>query len=916
MANDEGGKKSAPEGAHDLLHAQAHPLDVFFAPKSVAVVGATEAANSVGRTLMWNLVTNPFGGTVYPVNPKRPSVLGVKAYPSVSEIPGDCELAVISTPSKVVPGVIRECAQKGVKGAVIISAGFKELGAEGLALEQQVLAEARKGGIRIVGPNCLGVMSPVSNFNATFARSIARPGRLGFISQSGALCTSVLDWAHKENVGFSAFVSIGSMSDVGWGDLIDYLGQDPKTEAILIYMESVGDARAFLSAAREVALTKPIIVIKVGRTAAAAKAAASHTGSLTGSDDVLDAAFRRCGVLRVDQIADLFNMAEVLAKQPRPKGKRLTIVTNAGGPGVLATDALISSGAELTDLSPETMAALNETLPAQWSHNNPVDILGDGKPERYAKTLEIVAKDPNSDGMMVILTPQEMTEPTATAECLAPYAHFEGKPVLASWMGGLETAPGDDILNKAGIPTFPYPDDAAKAFVYMHRYAENLKGLYETPSLPTDKEGAPDRALVARLIENARKEGRTILTEHESKQVLAAYRIPTVPTVIAQSAEEAAAAAEKVGFPVVLKLFSETITHKTDVGGVKLNLTNAAAVRAAFESIHASVERLAKPEERVGGKHFMGVTVQPMIKLEGYEVILGASPDPQFGPVLLFGMGGQLVEVFKDRALGLPPLTSTLARRMMERTKIYTALKGVRGRKPVDMAALEQLLVRFSQLLVEQPLIKELDINPLLASPERLLALDARVVVYPEGADVSKLPRPAIAPYPQQYVAPFRTKKGVELTIRPVRPEDEPAMVAFHHRLSEETVRARFMADFVLSERVAHERLTRVCFVDYAREMALVAEDAAGAIVAASRVLRRSDGAAEFSVMIADALQGQGLGKELLARMVGAAKDLGFPRVVAEMLPDNAIMIGLFRKAGFRLVENAPAGRTRAVLAF
>lgn len=916
MANDEGGKKSAPEGAHDLLHAQAHPLDVFFAPKSVAVVGATEAANSVGRTLMWNLVTNPFGGTVYPVNPKRPSVLGVKAYPSVSAIPGDCELAVISTPSKVVPGVIRECAQKGVKGAVIISAGFKELGAEGLALEQQVLEEARKGGIRIVGPNCLGVMSPVSNFNATFARSIARPGRLGFISQSGALCTSVLDWAHKENVGFSAFVSIGSMSDVGWGDLIDYLGQDPKTEAILIYMESVGDARAFLSAAREVALTKPIIVIKVGRTAAAAKAAASHTGSLTGSDDVLDAAFRRCGVLRVDQIADLFNMAEVLAKQPRPKGKRLTIVTNAGGPGVLATDALISSGAELTDLSPETMAALNETLPAQWSHNNPVDILGDGKPDRYAKTLEIVAKDPNSDGMMVILTPQEMTEPTATAECLAPYAHFEGKPVLASWMGGLETAPGDDILNKAGIPTFPYPDDAAKAFVYMHRYAENLKGLYETPSLPTDKEGAPDRALVARLIENARKEGRTILTEHESKQVLAAYRIPTVPTVIAQSADEAAAAAEKVGFPVVLKLFSETITHKTDVGGVKLNLTDAPKVREAFEAIHASVERLAKPEERVGGKHFMGVTVQPMIKLEGYEVILGASPDPQFGPVLLFGMGGQLVEVFKDRALGLPPLTSTLARRMMERTKIYTALKGVRGRKPVDMAALEQLLVRFSQLLVEQPLIKELDINPLLASPERLLALDARVVVYPEGVDVSKLPRPAIAPYPQQYVASFRTKKGTELTIRPVRPEDEPAMVAFHHRLSAETVRARFMADFVLSERVAHERLTRVCVVDYAREMAVIAEDAAGEIVAASRVLRRSDGAAEFSVMIADALQGQGLGKELLKRMVGAAKDLGFPRVVAEMLPDNAIMIDLFRKAGFRLVEDAAAGRTRAVLAF
>src|SRR5215467_3857235 len=533
-------------GKKKVNKKRQRPLDVFFSPKSVAVIGATENPGTVGRTLLWNLVTSPFGGTVYPVNPKRSSVLGVKAYPSVSDIPEAVDLAVVVTPPPSIPGIIRECGENGVQGAIVISAGFKEIGPEGAVLEKQLLAEAQAANIRIIGPNCLGVMSPLSGLNATFATTVARPGSVGFISQSGALCTAVLDWSLKEMVGFSAFVSVGSMVDVGWGDLIYHLGDDPKTRSIVIYMETIGNARSFLSAAREVALTKPIIVIKPGRTAAAARAAASHTGSLTGSDEVLEAAFRRTGVLRVNNIADLFYMAEVLAKQPRPKGPRLTIVTNAGGPGVLATDALITSGAQLADLSPQAMEAFNAVLPATWSHNNPVDIIGDASPERYAKALEIAAKDPNSDGMLVILTPQAMTDPTRIAETLKPMAKLEGKPLIASWMGGVDVAAGEEILNRANIPTFPYPDTAARAFNYMWQYSYNLKGLYETPALPEDSAGwMPDRKTVEGILQRTRAAGRTILTEFESKQVLAAYGVPTAKSIIAANPAAAVKAAEE-----------------------------------------------------------------------------------------------------------------------------------------------------------------------------------------------------------------------------------------------------------------------------------------------------------------------------------------------------------------------------------
>jgi acetyltransferase len=886
--------------ARKAIKEGTQPLDVFFSPKTVAVIGATETANTVGRTILWNLVSNPFGGTVFPINPKRPSVLGVKAYKHISEVPEQVDLAVIVTPAASVPGIVHDCGEEGVKAAIVISAGFKEIGAEGTELERQVLLEARRANMRIIGPNCLGVMSPLTGLNATFAAGIARPGNVGFLSQSGALCTAVLDWSLRELVGFSAFVSIGSMLDVGWGDLIYYLGNDPRTRSIVIYMESIGDARGFLSAAREVALNKPIIVIKAGRSEAAAKAAASHTGSLAGSDEVLEAAFRRSGVLRVNSIADLFYMAEVLGKQPSPKGPRLTILTNAGGPGVLATDALIAAKGELTELSPEAIEALNQVLPATWSHNNPIDVIGDASPERYAKAVEIAAKDPNSDGLLVVLTPQSMTDPTQTAEHLKPYAKLEGKPILASWMGGAEVAAGIAILNQAKIPTFQFPDTAVRAFTYMWRYAYNLKGLYETPSLPEDSaDTAPNKALTGEIIQNARSAGRTILTETESKQVLDAYYIPTVRTVVARTLEEAVDQAGRIGYPVVLKLFSETITHKTDVGGVQLNLADREAVERAWRRIQTSVT------EKVGAEHFQGVTVQPMIKSgDGYELIIGSSLDAQFGPVLLFGTGGQLVEVFKDRALSLPPLNTTLARRMMEQTKIYKALQGVRGRKPVNLAELEQVMVRFSRLVVEQPWIKEIDINPLLATPDRLVALDARIVVH--GPEVTEEQLPS-RPYPNRYVYTWTMKDGNDVLIRPIRPEDEPMLVKFHATLSERSVYLRYFHLMNLSQRVAHERLTRICFIDYNREMAMVAErrnPATGeneilGVSRLTRVLGTND--AEVAVLVSDQFHGRGLGKELLGRLVTVGADEKLSALKADILPDNRDVARICEKLGFTL---------------
>lgn len=707
-------------------------LDPIFQPRSVAVIGATAREGSVGRSVFENL--RAFPGEVFPVNPFCGEVLGRRTFPTVRDIGQPVDLAVIITPAATVPTIIADCVDAGVKGAVIISAGFKETGAQGAELERQILVEARRNGMRIIGPNCLGVITPRVGLNATFATAMPRPGSVAFLSQSGALCAAILDWSFRENVGFSAFVSTGSMLDVGWGDLIRHFGDDSHTASIVIYMESVGDARSFLCAAREVAARKPVVVIKVGRTEAAARAAASHTGAMTGSDAVLDAALRQTGVLRVDTIEEVFDIAEILAKQRLPAGPRLAIVTNAGGPGALATDAVESFGGQVAMLGEPTLAALNQLLPPHWSHGNPVDVLGDADAARFAGALNIVGADPEVDGLLAILTPQAMTAPAAVAGQVAEASRSLAKPLLCSWMGAAGVEEGRRILNAGSIPTYDYPDGAARAFVHMWERSRRLELLRETNQAVEEFAGTPTTGEAGALIAGVHAQNRTLLTETEAKQVLKTCGIPVAESFVATSADEAVAIAEKFGFPVVAKLHSTTLTHKTDTGGVKLNLISVEAVRGAWKAIR----------ERVPEKHFQGVAIQRMIAWKGFELIVGAVTDPQFGPVLLFGTGGTLVEVFQDRALALPPVNDALARHWVAETKIGRALRGVRGQRPVDLDQLAALLVRFGHLVLAERAIAEIDINPLLASPEGIVALDARIVLHPPGLTEQDIPPAAI----------------------------------------------------------------------------------------------------------------------------------------------------------------------------
>ena len=889
---------SSPE----VLPSEGHPLDALFKPRRIAVIGATPREGAVGRAVLRNLANPAFQGKIWAVNPNHEEILGIPCVPCVAKIPERVDLAIIVTPAATVPAIVGECVAAGVKAGIVISAGFKELGPAGQELEDQVAKRIRGSRMRVIGPNCLGVMMPHTGLNATFAQAIARPGNVAFLSQSGALLTAILGWSLVEQVGFSTFVSTGSMLDIGWGNLIDYFGDDAHTKSILIYMESVGDARSFLSAAREVSLNKPVIVLKAGRSEAASKAAASHTGALTGSDDVLQAAFRRVGVLRVGAISDLFHLAEALSKQPRPQGPRLAILTNAGGPGVLATDSVIANGGEVAPLTPETLEALSAFLPPHWSHGNPVDVLGDADADRYERALEVVLADPTSDGLLVTLTPQGMTDPFQIAERVTRHAKQSRKPLLASWMGGNEVAPGVAALNAAGIPTFAYPDTAARVFELMWRYTYNLRGIYETPVVAEEPElGMGGRVKAQAIFSGARANSRTLLTEYESKLLLKFYGIPTVETRIARSADEAVEAASQIGYPAVLKLHSETITHKTDVGGVKLNLAGPEAVRNAFEEIRAGVEA------RAGQGHFLGVTVQPMVRASGYELIFGSTTDAQFGPVLVFGTGGEFVEVYRDRALALPPLNSTLAQRMMEQTKVFRAFRGVRGRKPVDLEALELALVRFSRLIIENPGILESDVNPLIAGPDSILALDARFVLHPPSVADADLPKPAIRPYPIQYVSSWVLKDGTPVVIRPIRPEDETLMPDFHKAISERSVYFRYFHAAKLDQRVAHERLIRMCFLDYDREMALLGartDPATGKheILGIGRMSKlHGTNSAEVALIVRDQVQRQGLGMEIIRRLIQVARDERLSSLVAYMLQENVEMQGLLRKAGFHL---------------
>ncbi len=865
-----------------ILHSS---LDSLFRPRSVAVFGASDNAGSIGNILVRNLLENPFGGTVFPINPKRSVVQGIACYPNLAAVSARVELAVIATPAATVPDVVRDCVEHNVAAAIIISVGFAELGAEGRKLEDEIRGIAH-GKLRIVGPNCLGILHPPSNLNASCATTMAPSGRVALLSQSGAICTAILDWARQAHVGFSSFVSLGSMLDVDFADLIDYFADDPATHSIVLYMESIGDTRKFLSAARSASRAKHVIVVKAGRHEAGARAAASHTGALIGEDAVFDAAFRRAGVLRVTTISDLFDMSEILAKQPPPRGPNLAILTNSGAIGIMATDALMLGGGRLAPLKPETLAALNAALPSPWSHANPIDILGDATPQRYRLAVEACAKDANVQGILVLLTPQAVTDPTETARQLSSFAHLPNKPLLACWMGGATVREGIGLLNRAGIPTFDAPEPAIRAFLNMVQYRRNQELLYETPpALPED--GAPDRGRVRQILQEVRTTGRPLLTEVESKEVLSAYGIPVVPATACKRVDEAVAAAKNIGFPVVLKLLSSTITHKSEIGGVKLNLPDEHAVRAAFAAIESS-------------DGFEGVSVQPMVRDRGYELIIGSSLDRQFGPVILFGCGGVLAEVFQDRSLGLPPLNRMLARRLMERTKIYEALQGVRGQKGVNLEALETLLTCFSQLLVDFPEIQEVDLNPVLATPERVVALDARLLLCPPDQAAEHSPRLAIRPYPNQYIGPFRLRDGREAIIRPIRPEDEPLILALHASLSEQTIRMRF---FSMVKTLSRESLIRLCHLDYDREMALAAvmrEDSEPRLLGVSRYyLQPQTGTAEFALVVSDAYHGQGLGHHLMQRLIDIARERGVGRLVGQVLAENVPMLRLMRSLGF-----------------
>ncbi len=877
-------------------------LDKIFDPRRVAVIGASNTPGSVGFSVFRNMLEAGFHGVVYPVNPKREAVQGVQSYPDVASLPRTPDLAVICTPANTVPGLVRECGEAGIYGLIILSAGFKEIGPEGRKLEEQVRAEAAKfPGMRIIGPNCLGVIVPRIGLNATFAAGTPRDGQVAFISQSGALCTAVLDWSQEEGIGFSYFVSVGNMIDVDFGDLIDYFGEDERTKSLILYIEALSEARAFMSAARAFARTKPIVVYKAGRFAESAKAASSHTGSMAGEDAVYDAAFRRAGMVRVYEMGDLFDTAELLAKARPPLGSRLAILTNAGGPGVMATDALIARRGELAQLSPETMDKLNQILPPFWSHGNPVDVLGDATPERYANALRLLLSDPNVDAVLAIMAPVGVSDPTTVAQAVAAVAKESHKPILAAWMGGPLMREGVNILNAAGIPTYDNPDQAVLAFMHLVDYGRNLELLYETPreipvKFPLDR--AKIREQVAPLLAQTR-----VLSELESKALLEAYGIPVTKPRVATNLEQALKAAAEVGYPVVLKIHSPDITHKTDVGGVIVGLHTEQELKEAYERMMATV-RARQPQARIEG-----VTVQRMVQMEPrFELLMGAKQDVTFGAVIMLGMGGIATEVYRDTALGLPPLNEKLALRMLQSLRSWPLLKGYRGRPGVNLDKLIELVMRFSYLVADFPEIREIDINPLLASAGEVVAVDARVVVDRELA--ARYTRPyahlAIRPYPEGYERPAVLKDGTKVLLRPIRPEDEPLWHEMLAVSSRESIRARFR--YVFKE-TTHQMAIPFCFIDYEREMAIVAElehNGQKKIAGVGRLVADPDVVnAEYAVFVADPWQNRGLGGLLTDYCLEIAQGWGIKRVTAETTPDNVRMIAIFAARGFA-IEHRP----------
>ncbi len=873
-----------------------HQLDKIFKPQSIAVIGASTKENSVGHSLFKNLIDSGFKGELFPINPKVKELLGKPTYENIKSVPSKVDLAVLILPAKVVPQVVEECGQAGVGGLLIISAGFKEAGEAGQKMVDEILATCRRYGMRMVGPNCLGIINPKLGMNATFANRMALPGNIAFISQSGAICSSILDWANEQNVGFSHFVSIGSMIDIGFAELIDYFGMDQETSSILIYMESLTHARRFMSAARAFARSKPIIILKAGQSQDGSKAAMSHTGTLAGNDAAFEAAFKRAGCIRVDTIAQLFGCAQALSMQPRPQGNRLAIVTNAGGPGVLATDYLIMRGGKLAEFSPKTMTKLNEALPPTWSHGNPVDVIGDASPVEYRKALEACLADENVDAVLTILTVQTVTNPEETARVLVEVGKKSRKPLFASWMGERDVWAAREILEKGKIPNQRYPETAVEVFLRMWQYTRNLELLYETPQ-EAPRRFVPKRDAAWHIIRTALLEKRNYLLEHEAKNLLSCYDIPVAEYGVAQSEKEAGEIAEKIGFPVVMKIVSPDALHKTDVGGVRLNISSRAEAGKAYEEIIASVKK-HKPNARIAG-----ILVEKMMK-KRYELLLGAKQDPIFGPIIAFGQGGVAVEIVRDIKFGLPPLNQALARRVIERTRIYEQLKGFRGIPAADIDDLAFTLQKFAYILMDFPEVLEMDLNPLLADENGSVVVDARILLgeYRPRRKGHPYDHLVISPYPEKYVKHLVLNDGREVIFRPIRQEDEPMEAEMFKTLSDQSLYFRF---FGYVPKVTHEFLTRMTHIDYDREMAIIAEveeEGKKYIAGVVRLIAEAWGeTAEFAILIADPWQGLGLGGRMMDYMLEIARDRGIQKVYASVLRSNSHMIKMFKARGFSL---------------
>ena len=870
-----------------------HYLSNFFMPKSVAIVGATDRPDSVGQRLMLNMLEAGFAGSLYPVNPKRDELMGVPCYQDIESIPETVDLAVIATPAKSVPPIVRQCGEKGIRALIIISAGFGELGEAGKRLQQEILDTAGRYGIRIIGPNCLGLIRPGSHLNATFGYGTVKDGHLALVSQSGAVCTAILDWAQMQEIGFSTVVSMGGAADIDFGEVLDFLAMDPQTHSILLYVEGIRDARRFLSGLKAAARLKPVILIKAGRYEAGSRAAMSHTGSMVGGDDVFDAAIERAGVVRAYSIAQLFSAARILANNYVLEQDRLAIITNAGGPGVMSTDRAEDVGVRLAALGAQTVTRLNQVLPDHWSHANPIDILGDATPERYQQALDICLADEGIDGVLVILTPQAMTDPTKVAELVIEAAKKSDKPVLASWTGGNRVQEGRDLFANSRVAHFTTPEVGVDAFSFLARYRRNQRLIQQIPSpRAVGRQADIDGARL--IIERVLAEGRNVLTTQESKAILSAFRIPVTQTIKVENAKDAMIAAETVGFPVVLKINMAEFSHKSDIGGVRLNLNSAQQVSRQFQEMEAQMRAL-QPELT----HVV-MTVEPMYRSENSrELMVGVVRDPVFGPAISFGMGGTLVEIIRDRAIALPPLNEYMIEQLIAKTRAARYIGAFRQMKAIDRRALVDVLLNVSEMISELPEIVEMDINPLIADDKGVLALDARIKAI-ASHQLAPYSHMAIHPYPHELAREMELPDGRRILIRPIRPEDADMEKDFFNSLSERSRYFRFMQSL---QELTPEMIVRFTQIDYDRDMAFVAvsdePDLPRELGVARYVINPDGESADFAVVVTDACQGKGIGERLMCTLMKTAKERGLHRFEGEVLSENAAMLGLVRKLGF-----------------